>query len=282
MEDELETKLKKVLKQISDLAPEAIGAGELLRKKAYERKRARGIAFSLVPLLLIALFLAVTAFPVFAGQENLYQFYASRKLEKEVESWNSVALGHIGEEDLAQELGMPLEKISALRASGYGYGEIVLMAKLAQASGKDLSQIQEMREKGLGWGRIATELGVSWQGISQKVAQERENVQHQVKSGGSGGPKQEKPEKTSPPGQQGPPENRGPQNSSNPTILEKPSFSSKGTAEMYKEEGEKRDALTKSSTFTQSPWAEDIRKNGNLGKGNPPGTPEHLGKGQIP
>ncbi|MGB9553756.1 MAG: hypothetical protein ACPL7L_05220, partial [bacterium] len=137
MEDELETKLKKVLNQISDLAPEAIGPSELLRKKTYERRRARGIAFSLVPLLLIALFLAVTVFPVFAGQENLYQFYASKKLEREVESWNSMALGQIGEEGLAQELGIPVEKISALRASGYGYGEIVLMAKLAQASGED-------------------------------------------------------------------------------------------------------------------------------------------------
>jgi hypothetical protein len=216
MVDEIETKLKKVLEQISDLAPEPMGASELLRKKAYEHRRARGITLSMVPVLLIALFFAVTAFPVFAGQENLLQFYASQKIAQELNNWNGLALGKLGDEGLASELGVPEEEISALRVAGYGYGEIVLMVQLSRASGEDLSQIREMRERGLGWGRIASDLEVSLRGASAEMERERERLRQRLGTGSSEVP-QGSEEKPNPPGQQGPFEKPTPPGHQDPT-----------------------------------------------------------------
>lgn len=295
MEDELEKKLKKVLELVSDLAPNPLGASELLQRKAYEHRRARGIALSLLPVLLIALFLAVTAFPVFAGQENLYQFYASRRIAGEVESWNSLALGKTGEESLAQELGITEEEIQALRASGYGYGEIVLMVQLSRTSGEELSKIKEMREEGLGWGRIAAELGVSWRSISQEISQERGKFQQKMEAENPGGPKvQGKPEdNASPPGQQGPPENKGPHNSATPTGSQNsstPSDNSTNSLQREKEstlltpgpagEGqEKKDNSHQENRREQDPF---LGSPENRVQGNHPGALEHPGKGKSP
>jgi len=186
MRDEIDSQLKRALHHLStSVSPEPIEARHMLERKRAQHNRVRGVAAGFIPLITIALFLAVTAFPVFAGEENLYQWWGSRQIESQIRNWNELPLGANAEEELALSLGIPLEEIRALRDSGYGYGEIVLMAQLAQQSGRSISEIQAMREKGLGWGRISSELEVSWQNAAKEMEEKRERVRLRIKEHGS-------------------------------------------------------------------------------------------------
>lgn len=183
MNKDFDQKIKRVLEQVSSLSPEFISGDELLNNKRRQHQKRKAFAAGLLPLLLIALFFSVTAFPVFAGQENLTQFLTSRRIAQELQNWDDLNSGNQKDEDLALELGIPVEQVKSLRDSGYGYGEIALMAALSRESGKDIFQIQEMREKGWGWGRISSELGVSNETTFKQMEKHREGLQEKLRKG---------------------------------------------------------------------------------------------------
>lgn len=78
-------------------------------------------------------------------------------------------------EEIARYFGVDAEVLQALRAQGYGMGEIVLLYALAaSAPGDTLEQrvasVLSYREEGLGWGEIARELGIHPSALGQAVA----------------------------------------------------------------------------------------------------------------
>lgn len=65
----------------------------------------------------------------------------------------ATAAGHVGQR-IANDFGVTVEEVMALRCDGYGFGEIVLALSLANGDADKLDEILAMREDGYGWGRI--------------------------------------------------------------------------------------------------------------------------------
>lgn len=183
MENDFEEKIKEALFRISTVSTDFIGAEELLKKKGRQHFKSKALTATLLPIFLIALFLSITAFPVFAGQENLLQFLTSRRVAQELQNWESLNWQNIGGENLSLELGIPLDIVETLKDSGYGNGEIALMAILSKESGEEIPQILEMREKGLGWGRIFSELGVPYEATYKEMERNRKGLQGKLENG---------------------------------------------------------------------------------------------------
>ena len=66
--------------------------------------------------------------------------------------------------DIANEFGVAVSDVTALRNSGWGYGEIVKLYEMAKQSGKSVADIEAMRASGKGWGEIAALLNTSVSG----------------------------------------------------------------------------------------------------------------------
>lgn len=79
------------------------------------------------------------------------------------------------------ELGLTVEQIEAYKASGWGYGEMVIAASLASKSGKTVDEILAMYESGQGWGEIAKSLGIQPGKLGQIISGIVSNGKHHRK-----------------------------------------------------------------------------------------------------
>lgn len=234
MGNDFEEKIKKALGRISMVSPDFIGAEELLKKKGRQHLKSKALKAALLPLISIFLFLSITAFPVFAGQENLVQFFTSKRVAQELQKWEPLDWENGKLESLSQELGIPLDIVETLKDAGYGNGEIALMVILSKESGKEIPQILEMREKGLGWGRIFSELGVSHEETYKEMERNRKGFQEKLENGSPGNSNQENPlnEPEKQPNQKGKGEGKQstPEKGQNPTKNSNPGGSGKEKA----------------------------------------------------
>jgi len=80
--------------------------------------------------------------------------------------------------------GTSASDLEAMRASGLGWGEIIIILELARQSGMPAADIQAMHASGKGFGQIAKDLGINPGDLGRAVAA----VMSQGKSqGGQGG-----------------------------------------------------------------------------------------------
>ncbi|MEW6046946.1 MAG: hypothetical protein AB1609_10750 [Bacillota bacterium] len=97
------------------------------------------------------------------------------------ESTEESAQGEIGRgeavllDQIATYFDVGVEELLALRAQGFGIGEIIIIYSLAtnaegQALADQVAAILKLRQEGLGWGGIAAQLGVEPRALGHAVA----------------------------------------------------------------------------------------------------------------
>jgi hypothetical protein len=155
----LDTKLKKAMILIGESVEPRANSFRDIRAWGERRRhcRLRQITI-LAPVAAIVLFFLVTAFPVFAGGENLYQWWAGRELSGAAQGWTAFS----PDDQAWQSLGIDPQEVSVLADQGLGRGEIAILEVLATLSGRTADDLLVLREQGLGWGKIAAILGVDW------------------------------------------------------------------------------------------------------------------------
>ncbi|MCX5973427.1 MAG: hypothetical protein NTU59_01880 [Coprothermobacterota bacterium] len=164
---DLDAQLKRALSHLAESAPiRQPPLQDLLARGRKQQRRSR-LALVFSPLAAILLFLAVTAFPVFAGAQNLAQWWTERQLEQAFSVWDSISpVGSL----LAIQFHCDLAMVNNLLAQGVSPQEVALRAEVANASGLSLWEITALRGQGLGWGRIIEELGLERKVILGQLA----------------------------------------------------------------------------------------------------------------
>jgi len=182
MRKECEEKRKTDLNCAGNLKADFLSGKGPQQKRGNAHKTRQCTLFTAI--LVLALFFALIAFPVFAGGQNLYEWWAEKKLEIAASSFN-VPGNEASDILLSSAMSATPTQIQALSRLGYGYGESAIALLLARESGKSLEGVVSLRNQALGWGKVASLLGVDWhriQGLMRDVHVLVASLQEEVPS----------------------------------------------------------------------------------------------------
>ncbi|MEI6531122.1 MAG: hypothetical protein WCN99_06505 [bacterium] len=164
--NDLDAQLKRALSRLAEnTSVRQPPLHDLFARGRKQQRRSR-LVLALSPVAAILLFLAVTAFPVFGGGENLYQSYADSQLVRAAGSWNTPTSDPTA---LAQRLQVNLSEVEGLLEQGCENSEVALIEVMAKYAGVDFQKVLALRTQGYGWGKIANLLGVNWHEVRQSL-----------------------------------------------------------------------------------------------------------------